>query len=151
MRCDRVERRQFIGLLGGAGLAATGRARAQQRMPVIGVLGTTTEDAASYRLTRFKRGLAEAGFVDGTNVGFDYRWANDQYDRLPEMAADLVRSRVGLIATSGNNLSARAAQAATRRFPLSFKWELTLFDWVLSQASIVQAAISPELLGSPRT
>jgi putative ABC transport system substrate-binding protein len=85
---------------------------------VVGILGTTT--AESYRLVAFMQGLKEAGFIEGQNVGIEQRWANNQYDRLPEMAADLVRTRVSLIAAIGNNLTTRAAKAATSTIPIVF-------------------------------
>ena len=113
-----MRRREFITGLGSVA-AWPVVARAQQRtIPVVGILGTTT--AESYRIAAFMQGLKEAGFIEGQNVGIEQRWANNPYDRLPEMAADLVRSRVSLIAAIGNNLAARAAKAATSTIPIVF-------------------------------
>jgi putative tryptophan/tyrosine transport system substrate-binding protein len=113
-----MRRREFIAGLGSAA-AWPLAARAQQRtMPVIGILGTTS--AETNRVAAFMQGLKEAGFIEGQNVRIEQRWANNQYDRVPEMAADLVRSRVSLIAALGNSLSARAAKAATSTIPIVF-------------------------------
>jgi putative ABC transport system substrate-binding protein len=113
-----MRRREFVA---GLGVAAAWpmAARAQQRtMPVVGILGSTT--AERFRMDAFMQGLKEAGFVAGQNVVFEQRWANDQYDHLPEMAADLVRAKVSLIAAIGNNLPTRAAKAATSTIPIVF-------------------------------
>jgi putative ABC transport system substrate-binding protein len=111
-------RREFIAGLGGA-VAWPLTARAQQRtIPVIGVLGSSTVDALL--MAAFMQGLKEAGFNEGQNLVVEQRWANNQYDQLPEMAADLVRVRVSLIAAIGNNLPARAAKAATSTIPIVF-------------------------------
>jgi putative ABC transport system substrate-binding protein len=116
----KMRRRNFIALLGGAA-AVPLAARAQQRtLPVIGLLSSTTAEAIAFRRLAFMQGLKERGFVEGQNVAIEYRWANDQYDRLPEMAADLVRRRVSLIATIGNNLTALAAKSATTTIPIVF-------------------------------
>src|SRR5215831_14680823 len=113
-----MKRREFIAGLGG--VAAWPMAvRAQQRtIPVVGVLGSSTADALS--MAAFMQGLKEAGFIEGQNLAVEQHWANNQYDRLPEMAADLVRARVSLIVTFGNNLPARAAKAATSTIPIVF-------------------------------
>jgi putative ABC transport system substrate-binding protein len=89
-------------------------------MPVIGILGNATADIYATRLPAFMQGLKETGFVEGQNVVIESRWANDEYDRLPGMAADLVRRRVSLIAALGNNLPARAAMRATTTIPIVF-------------------------------
>jgi len=112
-----MRRREFIAGLGSAA-AWPVVARAQQPTPVVGTLGTTP--AESYRVAAFMQGLKEAGFIEGQNVRIEQRWANNQYDRVPEMAADLVRSRVSLIAALGNSLAARAAKAATSTIPIVF-------------------------------
>src|SRR6516225_2061494 len=106
-----MRRRDFITLLGSAAAAWPLGARAQQpAVPVIGVLGSSSGQSYAPLFVAFLQGLKASGFVEGQNVVIEQRWANDQYDRLPAMAADLVRARVALIMTIGNSLAPRAAQ-----------------------------------------
>jgi len=116
-----MRRREFIALLGGIAAAGPIATRAQQpAMPVIGALYSVSAALWTDNMAGFRRGLSEAGFVEGRNVAIEYRWADNNLDRLPVLAADLVAHKVAVIAVGANFLGVRAAMAATKAIPIVF-------------------------------
>ena len=116
-----MRRREFISLLGGVAAAWPLGARAQRpAMPVIGVLHSASPETSADRLPIFRQGLKEVGYIEGENVVIEYRWAENQVDRLPALANDLVRRRVTVLAALGSNLSAIAAKEAAMTIPVVF-------------------------------
>ena len=116
-----MRRRELIAFLGGAAVAWPVAAQAQQaKTPVIGLLASTSERQWSNFVAALRQGLTETGYVEGQNLKIEFRWAEGQFDRLPALAADLVRRQVAVIVSTGGTVSALAAKAATTTIPIVF-------------------------------
>jgi putative tryptophan/tyrosine transport system substrate-binding protein len=115
-----MKRRDFITLLGGAMAWPVGASAEKSAMPVIGLLGTTSREADA-RLAPFRQALQQAGYVEKQNVAIEYRWAENEYDRFPALAADLVQRQVTVIVSLGGTPGALAAKAATSTIPIVFQ------------------------------
>ena len=116
-----MRRREVIALLGGAAITWPSAARAQQPAPpVVGFLGSGSLQSDAFRLAAVQQGLTESGYVEGRNVAFEYRWAEDHYERLPALAAELVRRGIAVLISIGGNTSAVAAKSSTATIPVVF-------------------------------
>jgi ABC-type uncharacterized transport system substrate-binding protein len=118
-----VKRRELIRLIGGAAVFPLGARAQQSLMPIVGVLDQRSPDAdgpLAARLRGFGQGLRDSGFVAGENVSIEYRWAENKVERLPELAAELLRRQVAVIAATSGTSSALAAKAATKTIPIVF-------------------------------
>src|SRR5262249_15412238 len=116
-----MRRREFVTLIGSAAVVWPLAARAQQpSVPVIGYIGSTSAGPYADRLGVFRQGLNETGFSEGRNVAIEFRWAENQVDRMPALIADLVRQRVAVIAMAGSTPGALAAKVATTTIPVVF-------------------------------
>jgi putative ABC transport system substrate-binding protein len=114
-----MRRREFLTLLGGAAATSPLAARAQQAsMPIVGWLNSGAAAGREHLVTAFRRGMSETGFVDRQNATIEYRWAEGQYDRLPTLAADLIRRGVAVIAATGGTVSSLTAKRATTTLPV---------------------------------
>src|SRR5262245_20362041 len=118
MQFAQLRRREFIAVVGGAAAWPLGARAQQPAMPVIGFLRSTPSASFMHFVAAFQKGLKEAGFVEGQNVSVEYRWADNQLDRLPGLAAELVQRQVAVII--GNTPAAEVAKTATETIPIIF-------------------------------
>ena len=138
-----MRRRDFIAGIAGSATAWPLAARAQQSaMPSIGFLGSASPGPIPHFLAAFHQSLGEGGYVDGSNVSIKYRWADNHYDRLPMLAADLVRQQVTLIVASGGPAPAVAAKAETSDIPIVFTATSDPYNSVSYPALTVQVVTS---------
>ena len=138
-----MQRREFITLLGGAASLPLAAWAQQSAMPVIGFLSPRSPDESAHLVAAFRRGLAEAGAVEGQNIAVEYRWARGEYDRLPMLAVELVQRPVTLIVTVGGEPSVMAAKAATAIIPVVAIFTADPVERGSSRASTGPAATSP--------
>ena len=138
-----MRRREVIAGLIGSAAALPFRVVAQESIPVIGYLSGASREQDLGRLRAFREGLRDAGFLEGRNVAIEYRWANDERERLPTLAAELVVRRVAVIATTGHIARALAAKAETSTIPIVFTTGSSSLAWTREEASTNPAAISP--------
>jgi putative tryptophan/tyrosine transport system substrate-binding protein len=120
MQFDQLKRREVLSLLGAAVACPFAASAQQPAIPVIGLLESRSSDVVVDRLRAFRQGLKDNGYVEGDNVIITYRWAENQLDRLPELAAELVRRRVAVIAATGGATTVFAAKAASATIPILF-------------------------------
>ena len=145
-----MRRREVISLLGAAAAAWPLKARAQQpALPVVGFVRIGSADANARYVAAFRKGLNETGYVEGRDVTIEYHWLDDHYDRVPALMADLVRSKVAVIATPGNIPAALAAKAATATIPIVFGVTEDPVDLALSPALLGRVETRPASIFSP--